>query len=177
MLGLIWIQTVWYPDGIPERSFKKELIYWPFQGGTSFVDPLCFFLSCVWYVFVRVCLYVLCGHLLGKGWPLVSRLWCQTVSLSLSHWYPGSAVVLDCIDSSVIFAPLLTLEWIKWQKACKITQHVNSSTHLLKGKPWIYCASLTRAIFCWTMSHAKSPLQWSVMYPSGYFFDTVTKKK
>ena len=26
--------------------------------------------------FVRVCLYVLCGHLLGKGWPLDSRLWC-----------------------------------------------------------------------------------------------------
>ena len=22
-----------------------------------------------------------------------------TVSLSLSHWYPGSSVVLDCIDS------------------------------------------------------------------------------
>ena len=39
-----------------------------------------------------------CGHLLGKGWPLGSRLWCLTVSLSLSHWYPGSGVVLDCID-------------------------------------------------------------------------------
>ena len=40
-------------------------------------------------VFVRVCLYLLCGHLLGKGWPLGSRLWCLTVSLSLSHqvWY------------------------------------------------------------------------------------------
>ena len=24
---------------------------------------------------------------------------CLTVSLSLSHWYPGSGVVLDCIDS------------------------------------------------------------------------------
>ena len=33
------------------------------QGGTSFVDLLCF---CS-VVFVRVCLYVLCGHLLGKG--------------------------------------------------------------------------------------------------------------
>ena len=26
-----------------------------------------FVLSYVYYVFVRVCLYVLCGHLLGKG--------------------------------------------------------------------------------------------------------------
>ena len=56
-------------------------------------------LSCVCYVFVHLCLFVLCGHLLGKGGPLGSRLLCLTVSLSLSHWYPGSGVVLDCIDS------------------------------------------------------------------------------
>ena len=35
----------------------------------------------------------------GKGLALGSCLWCLTVSLSLSHWYPGSGVVLDCIDS------------------------------------------------------------------------------
>ena len=34
-----------------------------------------------------------------KRRPVGSRLWCLTVSLSLSHWYPGSDVVLDCIDS------------------------------------------------------------------------------
>ena len=39
------------------------------------------------------------GHLLGKGWPLGSRLWCLAMSLLLSHWYPGSDVVLDCIYS------------------------------------------------------------------------------
>ena len=49
-----------------------------------------FFLSCVCYAFVRVCLYVPRGHLLGKGWPLGSRLWCLTVSLLLSHWFPRS---------------------------------------------------------------------------------------
>ena len=57
------------------------------------------FLYCICYAFVRVCLYVTCGHLLGNCWPLVSRLWCLTADLSLSHWYPGSGVVLDCIDS------------------------------------------------------------------------------
>ena len=76
-----------------------KIFYRPLQGGTSFVDLLCFFLSCVCYVFVRVCLYVVCGHLLGKGCTLASRLWCLTVNLSLSHWYPESGVVLDCIDS------------------------------------------------------------------------------
>ena len=57
-----------------------------------------FFLSCVCYAFVSVWLYVPCGHLLGKGWPPGSRLWWPTVFLSLSHWYPGSGVVLHCID-------------------------------------------------------------------------------
>ena len=63
------------------------------------MDLLCFFLTCVCIAVVHLCLFVLCGHLLGKGWPLCSRLWCITVSLSLSNWYPGSGVVLDCIDS------------------------------------------------------------------------------
>ena len=52
-----------------------------------------------------LCLLCLCAHLFicalwspaGKG--LTSWLSLSTVSLSLSHWYPGSGVVLDCIDS------------------------------------------------------------------------------
>ena len=38
-------------------------------GGTSFVDILCFFLSCVCYTFVLVCLYVPHGRLPGGGCP------------------------------------------------------------------------------------------------------------
>ena len=64
------------------------------------MDLLCFFcLVFAMPLYARVCLYVPRGHLLGKGRPLGSRLWCLTVSLLLSHWYPGSGVVLDCIDS------------------------------------------------------------------------------
>ena len=35
----------------------------------------------------------------GKGLLLGPRLWCLTVSFLLSHRYPRSGVVLDCIDS------------------------------------------------------------------------------
>ena len=56
--------------------FFIKIFYWPFQGGTSFVDLLCFCSVLCLLCFVHVCLYVLCGHLLGKGWPLGSRLWC-----------------------------------------------------------------------------------------------------
>ena len=94
MLLHSWFSLIWYAQWpYSENSFI--LTFWSHQQGL-----LCFFfLSFVWYAFVRVCLYVLCGHLLGKGWPLGSCLWCLIVSLSLSHWYPGSGVVLDCIDS------------------------------------------------------------------------------
>ena len=59
------------------------------------------FFFCLAFAILCACLFISvpCGHLLGKGWPLGSRLWCLTVSLSLSHWYLGSGVVLDCIDS------------------------------------------------------------------------------
>ena len=87
---------------VTDRS-KAVLLLWIFY---------VFVLSCVCYVFVHVCLYVLCGHLLGKGWPLGSHLWCLTVSLSLSHWYPVSGVVLDCIDSWSLHPYLLCLEKI-----------------------------------------------------------------
>ena len=62
----------------PLNRFKpsSKILYWPFQGGTSFVDILCFCSVLCLLCFVRVCLYVLRGHLLGKGWPLGSRLWC-----------------------------------------------------------------------------------------------------
>ena len=53
---------------------------------------------CLLCLFARLFIYALWSPA-GKGlisWlsPVVS-----TGSLSLSHWYPGSGVVLDCIDS------------------------------------------------------------------------------
>ena len=60
---------------------------------------LCFFCLVFAMPLCASVLYVLRGHPLGKCWPLGSGLWCLTVSLSLSHWYPGSGVVLGCIDS------------------------------------------------------------------------------
>ena len=54
-----------------------------------------------------LCLLCLCARLFicalwspaGKGLTSCLSFVVSTVSLSLSHWYPGSGVVLDCIDS------------------------------------------------------------------------------
>ena len=78
------------------KSFIMMGFYWLFQSGTSFVDLLWVFFCLVFAmplcVSVDMCLVVICCEM---GRPLSSRLWCLAVSLSLSHWYPGSGVVLD----------------------------------------------------------------------------------
>ena len=54
------------------------------------MDLLCCFFCLVLVISLRASVYYLLALL---------SLWCITVSLSLSHWYPGSGVVIDCIDS------------------------------------------------------------------------------
>ena len=72
------------------------------------------------FVFVLLCItmcpFLFCNHLeeeeradcfafivlrmsAGKGLTSWLSFVVSTVSLSLSYWYPGSVVVLDCIDS------------------------------------------------------------------------------
>ena len=48
--------------GAPLNRFKpsSKILYWPFQGGTSFVELLCFSGLCMLYAFVRVCLLCAC---------------------------------------------------------------------------------------------------------------------
>ena len=58
------------------------------------MDLLCFFLSCVCYAFVCVCSYVPCGHLLGKGWSLGSRLWCLIMSFHFPIGILGQVLYL-----------------------------------------------------------------------------------
>ena len=63
------------------------------------MDILCFF--CLMFAMplftsVSMCFVVTCWE---RADLLALVLWCLTVTLSLSPWYPGSGVVLDCIDS------------------------------------------------------------------------------
>ena len=58
-----------------------------------------FFMPCVCYAFVRVCLKCALWSPAGEGltsWLSFVVSYCEIV---LSHWYPGSGVVLDCIDT------------------------------------------------------------------------------
>ena len=64
-----------------------------------------------------LCLLCLCARLFicalwspaGKGLTSWLSFVVSTVSLPLSHWYPGSGLVLDCIDSRSLHPCLLFL--------------------------------------------------------------------
>ena len=58
----------------------------------SFCSVLCLLCLCA-----RLCIFALWPPA-GKGLTSWLSFVVSAVSLSLSHWYPWSGVVLDCID-------------------------------------------------------------------------------
>ena len=63
------------------------------------VNVLCFAdVTTSWFLCARLFICALWSPA-GKGLTSWLSFVVSTVSLSLSHWYPGSGVVLDCIDS------------------------------------------------------------------------------
>ena len=92
-----------------------------------------FFLSCVCYAFVRVYIFVPCGHLLGKGCPLGSRLWCIIVSFSLSIRILGQVwyLILSIPD-------LCILTYFEHEKSFMPNdiKLFSCSTQVFSGKYW-----------------------------------------
>ena len=79
-----------------------------------------------------LCVLCLCARLFicalwspaGKGLTSWLSFVVSTVSLSLSHWYPGSGVVLDCIDSWSLH-PYLLINIVYLQGALLIKLYVS----------------------------------------------------
>ena len=139
----------------PLNRFKpsSKIFYWPFQGGTSFVDLLCFCSVLCLLCFVRVCLYVLCGHLLGKGWPLGSRLWCL---LWVCHFPIG---ILGQVWYLIVSIPDL----------CTLTYYGRGLMLWLFVGPrgftcWISFVPVFSFINCWVLIFALSPFLYLDLY-------------
>ena len=130
----------------PLNRFKpsSRIFYWPFQGGTSFVDLLCFCSV--------LCLLCLCARLFicalwspaGKGLTSWLSFVVSAVSLSLSHWYPGSGVVLDCIDSWSLHPYLLLFNLINHRISimCSLC-NVYCVPPRTEGKVWYFLGGIT----------------------------------
>ena len=59
-----------------ETGLNHQVKYFTDRRRCFFCGSLMLFLSCFCYAFVHICLLMPCGHLLGKGLPLGSLLWC-----------------------------------------------------------------------------------------------------
>ena len=117
-LSCLFIAALWSPAG---KGLTLCVMFY-----CVFVTFQCGVLGQVWYLIVLIpdlCLpYFFCGSFMflfclvfamfcarlficalwspaGKGLTSWLSFVVSSVSLSLSHWYPGSGVVLDCIDS------------------------------------------------------------------------------
>ena len=92
-LGWGWGWRRWASLGPPVGYFtdrsRAVLLLWIFR---------VFVLSCVCCVCARLFVCALWSPA-GKGLTSWLSFVLSSVSLSLSHWYPGSGVVLACIDS------------------------------------------------------------------------------
>ena len=123
----------------PLNQFKpsSKIFYWPFQGGTSFVDLLCFCsVLCLLCLCVRLFICALWSPA-GKGLTSWLSFVVSTVSLSLSHWYPGSGVVLDCIDSWSLHPYLLCKMFNKFNNTrARMLDSIYHMTNTLKSNFW-----------------------------------------
>ena len=85
-----------------------KYFYWPFQGGTSFADNLCFFsdfcLLCL-CVSVYLCLVVTCWESLTSWLPFVVSN-CKFITFPLVSWVRCGTWLYQFL----IFAALLTLQ-------------------------------------------------------------------
>ena len=86
--------------------YEQELLFcqgdgyfWPHCCMNNFCGSFMFLFCLVFAMFcVRLFICALWSPA-GKGLTSWLSFVVSSVSLSLSHWYPGSGVVLDCIDS------------------------------------------------------------------------------
>ena len=89
------------------------------------MDLLCFCSVLCLLCFVRVCLYVLRGHLLGKGWPLGSRLWCLLwvchfpIGILGQVWY--LIVSIPDLCNLTYFVNTLTIGFLTWRRVSYVT--------------------------------------------------------
>ena len=113
----------WYTSELrvrlaPLNRFKpsSKIFYWLFQGGTSFVDLSCF-CSVLWLLCLCASLFI-CAlwSPAGKGLTSWLSFLVSTVSLLLSHLYPGSGVLLDWIDSWSLHPYLLNPFYLFFRK-------------------------------------------------------------
>ena len=100
----LFICALWSPAGKGLTSWLSFVV----SNCESVTFPLVSLVGCGTFMFLFCLVFAMfCARLFicaswspaGKGLTSWLSFVVSSMSLSLSHWYPGSGVVLDCIDS------------------------------------------------------------------------------
>ena len=123
---------------------SSKIFYWPLQGGTSFVDLLCFFclvFAMPLYTSVYMCLVVTCWEGL-PSWLSFVVSYCEFVTFPLVS-------LVRCgtwLYRFLIFAPLLTLQYPGWWLPIVLHRIIIYESHVV----WLsgYCSYQNTAWCC-----------------------------
>ena len=97
------------------------------------MDRLSYF-CLVYYAFMHVCLLMPCSHLLGKSWPLGSRLWCFCDVVTFPIGILGQVWCLIVSVPDLCYLSYLHLSWI-----CSM---------LSKSRKWFYDLKIAYVVQC-----------------------------
>ena len=82
------------------KKMAWDVLSWDVLSGSHFFCGSFMFLFCLVFAMFCACLFICALRSpAGKGLTSWLSFVVSTVSLSLSRWYPGPGVVLNCIDS------------------------------------------------------------------------------
>ena len=107
-------------------------LYWHLENippVTTFVifSPFCLFSNVAYIAWVNVLRIIAEFRILRPTFYGSSRLWCLTVSSSLSHWYPGSGVVGTLQVFKIWFKPNIYVSWSTSELRMRLTPFKPSS--------------------------------------------------
>ena len=107
---------------------SSKIFYWPFQGGASFVDSLCFSVLCLLCFCARLFICAMWSPA-GKGltsWLSFAVSNCEFVNFPLVSWVTCGTWLYRFL----IFAPLLTLIQTVW--------HYDGFPEIIFRKSWFW---------------------------------------
>ena len=108
----------------------------------------------------------------GKGLTSWLSFVVSSVSLSLSHWYPGSGVVLDCIDSwslqPYLLCSRITTQWRWWGSNPRPLGHESNTLPLSHCAPFTSLSIVNHEssfdnpyTVCWCIFKSRNSKKWS----------------
>ena len=157
---------------------------WPFQGGASFVDLLCFCsgVCCVLCASVCVCFVVACwGGGGGGGWPLGSRLWCLLWVCCFPIGVLGRVwclvVSIPDLCNLIYFYCIQSFSLLEsWKKALKVP-YKGAKKRLEGLVSWVRCGTWLYwfLIFAFFLTHMDLKKQLLFQAPQLDFCETLDK--